>query len=59
MGNLTPKPIKHVRKMKLTSKFEKYDRDTTEKVDVSATKNMYKNPKIRNSAPNCVQKNIR
>jgi hypothetical protein len=31
----------------------------TEKDDVPQIKNKYKKPKIKNKAPNCVQKNIK
>jgi DNA polymerase II small subunit/DNA polymerase delta subunit B len=59
MGNLTPKPtIQHIKK-KLTSKLEKLNKLITQKEEVSHIKKRYKKLKIRNKAPNCVQKNIK
>jgi hypothetical protein len=59
MGNLTPKPtIQHINR-KLTSKDEKLNKLITQKEEVSHIKNKYKKLKIKNKAPNCVQKNIK
>jgi hypothetical protein len=45
--------------IKFTSKVVNTVLDITEKRELSDTKKRYIKPKIRNKAPNCVQKNIR
>ena len=59
MGNFTPNPTKKQMNRKLTSKAEKKQFDTFKKLELPTMKNKYKKPKIKNSAPNCVQKNIK
>ena len=59
MGSLTPNPnIKHTN-IKLTSKGDINVFAMLEKVESPVIKKRYNRAKIRNSAPNCVQKNMR
>jgi hypothetical protein len=59
MGNFTPKPAIQQIKKKLVSKTENSSNVINCKDEVPTIKNKYKKLKIRERAPNCVQKNIR
>jgi hypothetical protein len=59
MGNLTPKPINQQTNKKLTSNEEKANSEMLLKDNEPRIKKMYKKLKIRNKAPNWVQKNIK
>jgi hypothetical protein len=59
MGNFTPKPIIQQINKTLTSKGEKANNEILKKDMEFVIKNTYKKLKIKNRAPNCVQKNIR
>ena len=59
MGSLTPNPIIQQIKKKLTSKVEKQKLLKNKNDEELHTKNKYKKLKIKNNAPNCVQKNIK
>jgi len=59
MGNLTPKPISQQVNKKFSSKGESATKVNIWKDEVPQIKNKYKNEKIKNNAPNWVQKNIR
>jgi hypothetical protein len=59
MGNFTPKPIIQHRNKKFISNLEKFVFEICENELKPQTKNKYKKLKIKNKAPNCVQKNIK
>lgn len=59
MGSLTPKPANQQKNKKFNSKVEKWKVETTKKDEVPTRKKRYKKLKIKNSAPNWVQKNMR
>jgi hypothetical protein len=59
MGSLTPKPTIQHKNKKLISKEEKEKEVTAEKDKVFTSRNKYKKLKIKNNAPNWVQKNIK
>lgn len=59
MGNLTPNPIIKVKNKKEDSVLESDIKNKSENRKVFVVKNKYWKLKIKQSAPNCVQKNIK